>query len=162
MQPSFKTARKTMTKRALILLGTFGFVIAVAAGPPTTVLADEVQSLRGGAGIPEALPAPDLNKQLTKQERFTRNFRQQPPLTPHKTDKYQIDRKVNQCLNCHDWPNNVKENATKVSETHYTDRNGKKLEHVARTRWFCNQCHVPQKDAKELVENTFKPLKRKQ
>ena len=24
-------------------------------------------------------------------------------------------------------------------------------------RYFCNQCHVPQSDAKPLVGNTFKP-----
>ena len=42
-----------------------------------------------------------------------------PPLIPLRVDKYEIDLKVNQCLRCHDWPYNVQENATKISETHY-------------------------------------------
>ena len=49
-----------------------------------------------------------------------------------------------------------------MSETHYVNRNGVALEHVARTRWFCTQCHVPQTDAPALVGNTFAPLRRGQ
>ena len=41
--------------------------------------------------------------------------------------------------------------------THYLDRQGQQLDSVAGTRWFCNQCHVPQADAPPLVANTFRP-----
>ena len=37
------------------------------------------------------------------------------------------------------------------------DREGRELDHIAGTRYFCNQCHVPQADAPALVENVFKP-----
>ncbi len=52
--------------------------------------------------------------------------------------------------------NNASIGAPKVSETHYLDRNGVALDQVARSRWFCKQCHVPQADARPLVDNTFK------
>ena len=87
---------------------------------------------------------------------MNRSYRQQPPLIPHRVTGYQITTKVNKCMNCHDWPNSVKEGAPKISETHYVDRNGISLDRVARTRWFCNQCHVPQANARALVDNVFK------
>jgi cytochrome c-type protein NapB len=88
--------------------------------------------------------------------RTERAYRQQPPLIPHAIDKYEIDLKVNQCLRCHDWPRNVRENAPKISETHYVDREGVRLDKIASTRWFCNQCHVPQMETKPLVDNLFR------
>ena len=114
-----------------------------------------VASLRGDATIPETHPAPALRKQNTSG-RLTRAYRQQPPLIPHDIEKYQVNLKVNQCMRCHDWPYNVQEGAPKISETHYTDRNGVALDHVARTRWFCTQCHVPQVNARPLVKNQFR------
>jgi cytochrome c-type protein NapB len=114
-----------------------------------------VQSLRGATGIDEINEAPPITRQNTGR-RFDRAYRQQPPMIPHKTDTYQINSKVNQCLRCHDWPYNVREGAPKVSETHYVDRNGIALDKVTSSRWFCNQCHVTQEDAPALVGNTFR------
>jgi cytochrome c-type protein NapB len=45
-----------------------------------------------------------------------------------------------------------------VSITHYQDRDGNFLADVAPRRYFCEQCHVPQVDAKPLVENTFQDV----
>ncbi len=136
-------------------------VLLIAAGTLVSLAAaaETVQSLRGEAGIDETVPPPEIQQQL-KAEKLPRNYRQQPPLIPHRIQKYQIDLRVNQCLSCHDWPQNVRENAPKVSETHYVDRNGVQLDGVARTRWFCTQCHVTQEEAIPLVENTFTPLRR--
>jgi len=113
-----------------------------------------VQSLRGAAEIDEPGDPGDINPQNT-EHKFQRSYRQQPPMIPHKIDKYQINLKVNQCLRCHDWPYNVEENAPKVSETHYVDRNGIALDQVTQSRWFCVQCHVPQTEASTVVPNTF-------
>jgi len=118
-----------------------------------------VESLRGDTPIPATDPEHEIF-QADVGKRFVKNFRQQPPLIPHRIDSYEIDLKVNQCLRCHDWPQNVQENAPKISETHYQTPAGKPLDQVSRARWFCVQCHVPQADAKPLVENTFKPAKR--
>lgn len=115
---------------------------------------ENVLSLRGVAAIDEDVAAADLNRQDTGK-RFTRNYRQQPPLIPHNIDKYEIDLKANQCLGCHDWPQNVEANAPKISETHYVSPTGVRLNKVSGSRWFCNQCHVPQAQAQALVPNTF-------
>ncbi|MBN7784221.1 nitrate reductase cytochrome c-type subunit [Ponticoccus gilvus] len=113
-----------------------------------------VQSLRGSE-LDTTLPAPDLYQQ--QQGREVRNYRQQPPLIPHSMEQYQIDLRTNQCLSCHDWTNAGDRGAPTLSMTHYLDRDGTQLDTVAGTRWFCNQCHVPQADAPALVDNTFEP-----
>ena len=124
----------------------------------TGATGQEVQTLRGDLMIDEVNGAGDIARQNTAG-RFERAYRQQPPLVPHRIAGYEIDLKVNKCLYCHDWPNNVEQGAPKVSETHYVSREGVALDHIARTRWFCNQCHVPQANAPELVSNTFRNAK---
>ncbi len=116
-----------------------------------------LKSLRGDVPVEETNPPGVTKKQNVHAGSFARAYRQQPPLIPHRIEKYQINLKVNQCMLCHDWPNNVAEGAPKISETHYVDRNGVALDYVARTRWFCTQCHVPQANARALVGNSFKP-----
>jgi nitrate reductase (cytochrome), electron transfer subunit len=143
---------KTLT--AMTIAGFL--IIAGAVFAPPTVDAADLKSLRGDTAVDEANTAPELFN-VTEGAPQARAFRQQPPLIPHRVDKYEIDLKVNQCLRCHDWPYNVEENAPKISETHYESREGKRLDFVAGTRWFCNQCHVPQVDAPALVENEFRP-----
>lgn len=117
---------------------------------------DKVHSLRGTTEVNENNEAPDLKK-LDTGQRFEKAYRQQPPLIPHAIEKYQINLKVNQCMRCHDWPYNVSEGAPKISETHYTNRNGVALDQVTRSRWFCTQCHVTQTRAPAIVRNDFTP-----
>ena len=81
---------------------------------------------------------------------------QQPPLIPHKVDSYKITTNFNKCMDCHSWTRYREAGATKVSLTHFKDRDGKELSNISPRRYFCKQCHVPQTDAKPLVENTFK------
>ena len=45
-----------------------------------------------------------------------------------------------------------------ISVTHYMDRDGNFLADVSPRRYFCNQCHVEQTDARPLVENQFKDI----
>ncbi len=131
-------------------------VLGVATLMPTGGVTGELKSLRGEVGIGETDAIPDIHA-VKEGSDHGRAYRQQPPLIPHKIEKYEIDLKVNQCMYCHDWPNNTKMGAPKISETHYIDREGNRLDNVAGTRWFCVQCHVPQTDAKPLVDNGFKP-----
>lgn len=114
----------------------------------------QVQTLRG-AGVAEPVGVEDVFRQ--DEQRFNRAYRQQPPLIPHSVGQYQIDLKANQCLRCHDWTVAGERGAPTLSMTHYLDREGNQLDRVAGTRWFCNQCHVPQADAPALVENNFRP-----
>ena len=142
--------------KVLICLAVAGALAVLGPAPAALAQSDDVTSLRGGTELPETGVAPDVRRQNTDSGRFSRAYRQQPPLIPHKIDAYEIDLKVNQCMRCHDWPYNVEEGAPKISETHYIDRDGVALDKVARTRWFCNQCHVPQVNARPLVDNTFR------
>jgi len=115
-----------------------------------------VQSLRGQTPIASENETPDTYRQNNQGGSLGRAYRQQPPLIPHRIDGYQVNLKNNQCMNCHDWPNNVESGAPKISETHYVSRNGIRLDELSRNRWFCSQCHVPQANARALVDNTFK------
>lgn len=133
----------------------FTSAIAASALFASIAVAQSVETLRGGVGVDEPIAVEDVFHQ--DESRFTRNYRQQPPLIPHSVDQYQIDLKANRCLSCHDWTNAGERKAPTLSMTHYQDREGNQLDTVAGTRWFCNQCHVPQADAPELVENIFEP-----
>ena len=139
------------------------FVVALSAGLlvagwalSVPAHAQQLQSLRGKVGLEDINPAPEVNKQqMPGDGMFGRAYRQQPPLVPHRIDGYQVTKDFNQCMTCHDWPANIKAGAIKVSETHYNDREGNRLDKISGTRYFCTQCHVPQADAKPLVTNTF-------
>ncbi|MEX0308354.1 MAG: nitrate reductase cytochrome c-type subunit [Ruegeria sp.] len=126
-----------------LLLG--GLALAQSAG---------VNSLRG-AEVDEPAIVDQVHR--TVEGRMQRNYRQQPPLIPHSIEQYQIDLRTNQCLSCHDWTKAGERNAPTLSMTHYLDREGRELDQIAGTRYFCNQCHVPQADALPLVDNTFEP-----
>ena len=145
--------RVLMTGAVALAVSLAAFVVAMTGA---TGQEPGVQSIRGPKAISETGAAPDIKAPMTGR-RLPRAYRQQPPLIPHKVEKYQINLKVNQCLRCHDWPGSAEARAPKISETHYVDRDGVALDQVARTRWFCNQCHVPQADAPPLVGNTFEP-----
>lgn len=115
-----------------------------------------LKSLRGDLGLEDTNRAPGVVKQETPADgMFSRAYRQQPPLIPHRIEGYQVTKDFNQCMTCHDWPANIKASAPKVSETHYIDREGNRLDKIAGTRFFCTQCHVPQTNAKPLMTNTF-------
>lgn len=117
--------------------------------------AQEVKTLRE-APMEEVSEAPDVF-QVEQDNRHVRSFRLQPPMIPHRIEKYEIDLKVNQCLGCHDWRAAAQEQAPEISRTHYQDpRTGEELDEVSRSRWFCIQCHAPQQDARPLVENVFR------
>lgn len=113
----------------------------------------EVTSLRR-AEVDEPVNLGNLYKRV--ERRMQRNYRQQPPLIPHGISPYQIDLRTNQCLSCHDWTKAGERDAPTLSMTHYLDRDGRELDHIAGTRYFCNQCHVPQVDAPDLVSNVFR------
>ena len=85
-----------------------------------------------------------------------RNFQQQPPLIPHAIKGYNITQNFNQCMDCHSEARAKETKATKVGVSHYETREGAKLPNISPRRYFCMQCHVPQFDAKPLVENTYK------
>lgn len=145
----------TRTGVALALAALFA-VVAATAGLAIAQERVTLKSLRGEITLEETGPAPPVVKQDTPADgMFGRAYRQQPPLIPHRIETYQVTKDFNQCMTCHDWPANIKAGAPKVSETHYNDREGNRLDKISGTRFFCTQCHVPQLDAKPLVQSTF-------
>jgi len=140
---------KTTIMAVAVALG-----LALGMGPGAAG-AEEVKDLRGAA-VSTPDKAPDVYR-VQDGVHHERAYRQQPPLVPHAVDKYEIDLKVNQCLRCHEWPYSDQERAPKISDLHYLDRDGVRQDTVNGNRYVCTQCHVPQVDAKPLVENHFKP-----
>lgn len=117
-----------------------------------------VRSLRGNNDISNLSETPNINKWLDSAP-IARQYIYQPPLIPHSTKGYVINKKFNKCLTCHSWANAKESGATKVSLTHFTSRDGHGLANISAARYFCSQCHVPQVDVKPLIENTFTPIK---
>lgn len=141
-----------MKKQALAGVLALTAILAFAG----LAIGQQVDSIRGDSvDAPNRLGA-DF-KWEGKEGRMQRNYRQQPPLIPHSVEQYQIDTRTNQCLSCHDWSKAGERGAPTLSMTHYLDREGNELDHIAGTRYFCNQCHVPQADVAPLVTNEFQP-----
>lgn len=148
MRPDFK-GTFTLTATALVA----GLLVASAGYAQNAAV--NLKSLGGELTLEQTNTPPDVEKQSFQDGGFGRAYRQQPPLIPHKVDSYQITATNNACMNCHDWPGHIQAKAPKVSETHYVDRAGARLDKIAGTRYFCQQCHVPQADARPLVNNVF-------
>jgi len=106
----------------------------------------------------EATSRADSFRNPRDREPFARDFVQQPPLVPHSVRGYTITANFNKCMDCHSWSKAKASGATKVSLTHFKDRDGKEFSNISPRRYFCMQCHVPQLDAQPLVTNTFKPV----
>jgi len=136
--------------RLLTLLLSLALCLSATAG---TV---KLEGLRGGVPI-EQTPEADIYKPMKDAPPLPRDFVQQPPLIPHTIRDYQITKNFNKCMDCHAWSKTRETGATKVSVTHFKNREGQELSNISPRRYFCNQCHVPQSDAKPLVNNTFKP-----
>ena len=139
----------------LILMSTSLLISTNAGAGAGTV---EVNSLRGESDIDSPSNQVVIKRNISDQTPIARAYVQQPPLIPHKTKGYKINLKFNKCLTCHSWTNYQKSGATKISLTHFSGRDGEAMSNVAPRRYFCNQCHVPQVNAKPLVENSFQSV----
>ena len=53
------------------------------------------------AAIDEEVAAEPIPDVVNSDIRPVRNYPDQPPMIPHKTDNYQIDLAANKCLTCH-------------------------------------------------------------
>lgn len=138
------------------VVATLAFPLQAAAQAASDG-AQSVKTLRSEG----AVNAPDVAGESFKIERdsppLPRDFVQQPPLIPHSIRGYDVTANFNKCMDCHAWARARETGATKVSLTHFRDRDGKELPNISPRRYFCLQCHVSQTDAKPLVENTFRP-----
>ena len=142
--------KKLFLSTVLLASGMCAANLAIAAD-------NDVTSLRSQS-LEVIDPAQKLKNFPKENLELPINYVQQPPLIPHHIRGYEVDRKTNKCLTCHSFKNYKQYGATKISITHFENRDGKALSDVSPRRYFCLQCHVPQVNAKPLVENTFEPV----
>lgn len=142
-------------KKSLVFIFSMAFGLTVFQG---SAMAEHVQSLRGASELDNRSNEVIIKQVQRDQEPIERDYVQQPPLVPHKIEGYKINLKFNKCLTCHSWKNYKKARATKISQTHFSDRQENVLANISSRRYFCTQCHVPQMNATPLIENEFRPL----
>ncbi|MDP3536650.1 nitrate reductase cytochrome c-type subunit [Halomonas sp. M1] len=133
-------------------------LLAGAAGADETRDAPAPDGLRLGGTISQTQSAAPIAGEPRDSGREVRSYPEQPPVIPHAIRDYQVDMRVNQCLNCHSREQAVSAGAPMVSITHFMDRHKQVLAAVSPDRYFCTQCHVPKTDATPLVPNRFKSV----
>jgi len=139
------------------LLNAFFAVILLSLSSPLAAQ-DGIATMRKGAPLSEQPAAPVMPKVSNQDLRRTRNYPEQPPTIPHTIRDYRVDLNSNKCLSCHSRKATGETQAPMVSVTHYMDRDGQFLATVSSRRYFCLQCHVPQLEARPIVENEFKDI----
>lgn len=144
-----------MKKPAPLLLAVAAAALLVGCATVATSFSG-VSSLRG-ADVAAADTAPETakvyaGKRPGTQPRIARTYDGQPPLIPHAIENFdEITVEENQCLECHAPGNASKKNAPQVADSHLIGRAAA----LRQDRYQCNSCHVPQVDAKPLVDNRF-------
>lgn len=146
-------------KKRLTIVAFVSLLASIIATSSAWADIGGVQSLRGSEELDANNTADSLKRVPRDRETYERDYLHQPPLIPHQIRGYQVDLNSNKCLSCHSWQNYKKAGATKISLTHFETRDGQQLSDVSPRRYFCNQCHVPQADAKPLVDNSFNSVK---
>lgn len=132
-------------------------LVACLAGAAPHAGAQQAARVKVDRNTPvEALSSADTFRVERDRPPLPRDYVQQPPLVPHPIANYRITQNFNQCMDCHSWSRYQQAGATKVSLTHFKDREGTELGNISPRRYFCTQCHVPQTETRPLVENTFK------
>ncbi len=145
-----------MNKSVTMLLATFALALSQPAFAQQ--VAGKVQTLRG-ADVPAADRAPKerayLGKKPGAQKNIALTFVGQPPLIPHAMENFdEVTLQENQCLECHGADTYKKKNSPRVGDSHFRD--GKPTGELSMAHYDCVVCHVPQVDAKPLVQNIFR------
>lgn len=123
-------------------------------GPPGL----QLDAIRGGVPVDREGSPPPMARVENADLKRARAYPMQPPTIPHAIDGYEVDKNTNRCMLCHARANAEKFQAPPVSVTHYMDRDAQFLATISPRRYFCNQCHVVQTDARPLVANTFQDI----
>ena len=138
----------------------FGSILLASLAGLTAQAIADITSLRGVSEIPATNTAPELMNFIKDKENVERTFEEQPPVVPHENEKYTINLTENKCLDCHmKQPGKDEAKSVEMSESHFMNREGKKLDKPSAARHFCTQCHVPQVDAPPLVGTNFRSVK---
>ncbi len=144
---------------ALAAIGVAGAVLAAAVLAAAIAVSQEPpRSSPRLVGTPDPMasaPVPPLARPVTDDRRQMRNYPEQPPVIPHAISGYELSLRANRCLECHRREFTAASGAPMISITHFMDRDYQVLSDVSPRRYFCLQCHVPQTDARPLVESDF-------
>jgi len=116
---------------------------------------ENIATLRGDVPLDMEKTTKPIPRIVNRDLKLKRNYPMQPPIIPHTIRDYTLNLNVNKCLSCHSRQRTEESQAPMVSVTHFMNRDGNFLAEVSPRRYFCNQCHVTQSDAKPLIENTF-------
>ena len=141
--------------RARLLLAAATLAPCFVAG---ALLAQDAPRLRGPEPFTRDAPAPPMQRAVTNDVRVRRNYPDQPPVIPHAIEGYALDLNANKCMSCHARRFTEQSQAPMISVTHYQDREGNTLGGLAPRRYACLACHVPQAEARPLVENRFRDM----
>lgn len=120
-----------------------------------TLLADDNIATTRNYSLATDPEPPRMPNVINNDQKQARSYPMQPPTIPHKIDNYQVDINTNKCLSCHKRSRTGESQAPMVSVTHFMDRDGNFLAEISPRRYFCEQCHVVQTDAKVLVDSDF-------
>lgn len=142
---------KTLFKTLFVSTITLSLLVFTTA----SVANNEVATLRDSTKLVEQQAPKIIPGTVNKDIKQGRNYPMQPPVIPHTIRNYEVNLNTNKCMSCHSRQRTEESQAPMVSVTHYMDRDGNFLAEVSPRRYFCNQCHVPQLDAKPLVDNYF-------
>jgi cytochrome c-type protein NapB len=140
---------------SLLVLAVSPIMYSLNANATDKATVNTVATLREHTPINTQKEPNIIPKVINKDIKQGRNYPMQPPVIPHTTRSYEVNKNNNKCMSCHSRHRTEKSQAPMVSVTHYMDRDGNFLADVSPRRYFCNQCHVTQLDAEPLVENTF-------
>ena len=133
-------------------------VVAAHTAPDTGPIGPQIDAIRRGVPVDQEGAPPVMAHVENADIKRARAYPMQPPTIPHSIDNYEVDKNTNRCMLCHARANAEKFQAPPVSVTHYMDRDDQFLATISPRRYFCNQCHVIQTDAKPLVANTFEDI----
>ncbi len=151
MKKMIQTATRSLAPALALSLSLLAGSPAQAADAGSAV----VDPQRPNTPLDADSAPPERYKVEVVQGGIQRSYKEQPPMIPHAIDKYDISLRLNGCLKCHSEETYQAEKAPKLGDSHYLDRDGKRLEKVSMLRYFCTQCHAVQFNSQALVDNNF-------
>ncbi|MBK6649970.1 MAG: nitrate reductase cytochrome c-type subunit [Betaproteobacteria bacterium] len=146
-----------MKKTVSIVLAT---LVATVIGCATTMAPTPMR----GADVTAPDKAPDIKQYAEKTpgvgqvKLIERTFVGQPPMVPHSIEKYvPLTIEENACMECHQTDEIRGQKIPKIGTSHFSKTIKTKAGEpvLEMSRFQCDSCHVPQVDAKPLVETQF-------
>lgn len=142
--------KKTVISAALATV--VATVIGCSTLAPTSMRGTDVT---GKDTAPEVKSYAQKTPGVGDQQLIPRTFIDQPPMIPHSIEKYvPLTMEENACMECHQTDELRGKPVPQIGKSHFIDQ-GKGQKVLSMARFQCDNCHVPQVDAKPLVENQF-------